>query len=195
MKRIFAKSGPEWTSLKLHLMQVALVVKKFAGYLGIDEAIAHNGAILHDIGKAHPQFQAKLFGKRNDFRHEIASLFFLSAFPKEQWHPLVEMVAGHHKSVKKDIAGLGLLDLEENDDYIDEYLGNWGEWSIDAIQILNEVGISCQPIRKELAKINLEYCVAFCENETKVRGYSKWRGLLMGSDHFASSMIDKTEAQ
>jgi CRISPR-associated endonuclease/helicase Cas3 len=195
MKHIFAKSGPEWTLLQLHLTQVALVTKKFASYLGFDTIIANNGALLHDIGKAHPNFQAKLFGKRNDFRHEIASLFFLSAFPEEQWPPLTEMVVGHHKSVKKDIAGLGLLDLEENDDYIDEYLGNWEEWSADAIQILNEVCIICGPISKQQAKKNLEYCIAFCENETKVRGYSMWRGLLMGADHFASSMIDKTEAQ
>lgn len=198
MKKIFAKSGPEWTLLSSHLKQVSMAAVKFAHHLGIDESLAYNGSILHDIGKAHPFFQDRLLGKTNRrgvFRHEIASLFFLSVFPKEKWYPLIEMVVGHHKSVKKDIAGLGLLDLEENDDYIDFHLGNWEGWSAKAILILNELGITCNPISKKEAIQNLEYCIDFCEKEIKIRGYSKWRGLLMGADHFASSMFDKTEEQ
>lgn len=195
MKKIFAKSGPEWTLLSEHLKQVALASVKFANHLGFDESIAYNGGILHDIGKAHPLFQEKLFGKRNDFRHEIASLFFLSVFPEEHWLPLIEMVAGHHKSVKKDISGLGLLDLEENDDYLEIYLGDWYSWNIEVIKILNEIGITCEPISKEKAIGNLEFCINYCERVTKYKGYSEWRGLLMGADHFASSLIGKTEIQ
>src|SRR5699024_6727098 len=105
--------------LPRHLTQVGMAAKKFANYLGMDETLAYHGALLHDVGKAHPFFQCRLLGKTNKrdvFRHEIASLFFLSAFPPEQWHPLIEMVVGHHKSVKKDFGGKGLLDLEENDE-------------------------------------------------------------------------------
>jgi CRISPR-associated endonuclease/helicase Cas3 len=195
MNTIFAKSGPEWTPLLAHLKQVAMAAVKFANYLGYDETVVNNGAILHDIGKAHPLFQAKLYGKRSDFRHEIASLFFLSTFPHNQWAPLVEMVVGHHKSVKKDIAGLGLLDLEENDEYLHSYLGNWEEWSVKAIQILNESGVGCESISREQAILNLRFCIDFCEKEIKKSGYSKWRGLLMGADHFASSLIEKTQPQ
>jgi CRISPR-associated endonuclease/helicase Cas3 len=198
MKTIFAKSGPEWTLLTTHLLQVAMAAKKFAIYLGFDEIHAYNGAILHDIGKVHPFFQNRLFGETNRgkiFRHEIASLFFLSVFPEDQWHPIIEMVVGHHKSVKKDVGELGLLDLEENDDYLDFHLGNWEDWSVEAIQILNLIGVPCNSICKSQAIQNLEYCIAFCEKETKTRGFSKWRGLLMGADHFASSMIDKTKSQ
>lgn len=198
MKNIFAKSGPEWTLLTTHLEQVAVAAKAFANYLKLDETIACNGAILHDIGKAHPFFQERLKGKtnkRNVFRHEIASLFFLSAFPKEQRDILIEMVVGHHKSVKQDIGEKGLLDLEENDDYEYFHLGNWEEWSLDAVRILNELGISCQSISREEAFENLEYCVDYCERVVKEKGYSKWRGLLMGADHFASSLIDETDKQ
>lgn len=198
MKNIFAKSGPEWTPLIIHLKQVAIAAKAFAKYLGLDETTAYNGAILHDIGKTHPFFQERLRGKtnkRNVFRHEITSLFFLSAFPKEEKDNLIEMVVGHHKSVSKDIGQKGLLDLEENDDYEDFHLGDWEEWSLDAINILNELGIACQPISKEEAFENLEYCIDFCERTTKQKGYSKWRGLLMAADHFASSLIDETEKQ
>lgn len=131
MSLIFAKSGPEWTPLPTHLLQVAEASKTFAKYLGLDENIAYNGAVLHDIGKAHPFFQERLkdkFNRTTTFRHEIASLFFLSVFPRSQWNSLIEMVVGHHKSVINDIGKKGLLDLEENDDYIDFHLGNWKDW-------------------------------------------------------------------
>ena len=154
MSEIFAKSGPEWTPLTEHTAQVKSSVEKFADYLGFDKKVAGNGALLHDIGKAHPYFQLRLLGKTNRttvFRHEIASLFFLSAFPKEQWDVLIEMVVAHHKSVKKDVAELGLLDLEENDDYLDFHLGKWEEWSPVAISILQELGIPCADIPRNEA--------------------------------------------
>ncbi|WP_197086592.1 CRISPR-associated endonuclease Cas3'' [Sphingobacterium sp. IITKGP-BTPF85] len=83
---LLAKSAPEWTTLKAHTNHVLCVVVKFAEYLGYNIDIARNGAILHDIGKAHSYFQNKRLkgeSRRGDiFRHEIASLFFLSCFPK-----------------------------------------------------------------------------------------------------------------
>ncbi len=195
MKEIFAKSGPEWTFLATHLEQVAIAAKVFAEYLNLNKTIAFNGAILHDIGKAHPYFQERLKRKtntRNVFRHEIASLFFLSAFPREQWDILIEMVVAHHKSVLQDIGEKGLLDLEENDDYEGFHLGDWEYWSQEAIQILNKLGVPCQSITKEEALNNLEYCVTYCERVVKTNGYSQWRGLLMAADHFASALIDDT---
>jgi len=197
MEKIYAKSAPEWTLLSVHLQQVAIATKRFASYLGMDESIACNGAILHDIGKVHPFFQNRLKGQSNRnkvFRHEIASLFFLSAFPEEQRDLLIEMVVAHHKSIKRDISEKGLLDLDENSEsYIDFHLGNWEEWSLDAINILNEFGIGCSSISRNEAVQNLAYCIEYCENAVKQRGYSEWRGLLMGADHFASALIDKTE--
>lgn len=198
-KMLLAKSAPDWTSLKDHTQHVCLAVMAFARYLGLNTDIAKNGAILHDIGKAHIYFQTKRLkgeGKRGDiFRHEIASLFLLSVFPKEQWNALIEMVVGHHKSVVKDNNELGLLDLEEAYEYIDFHLGEWEIWSPDAIELLNELGIRCEPISKQQALNNLQYCIDYCETETQRKGYSEWRGLLMGADHFASSLIDKTESE
>lgn len=198
MEQLFAKSGPEWTALDTHLKQVSMAAVSFAHHLCMDETIARNGAILHDIGKAHPFFQQRLKGKTNHgqvFRHEIASLFFLSAFPREQWDILIEMVVAHHKSVKNDLGEKGLLDLEEGYDYQDFHLGNWEEWSSQAIVILKEFGIQCEFITRNEALDNLNYCVSYCEKTSKEKAYSKWRGLLMGADHFASALIDKTEPQ
>ncbi len=196
MGKLYAKSAPEWTPLEEHLQHVAIACKKFAGHLGMDKRVAFNGAILHDIGKAHPFFQDRLFGKTNKkdvFRHEISSLFFLTAFPFEQRDALIEMVAGHHKSVKKDIGEKGLLDLDENSEsYFGFHLGKWNEWSKEALNILNSIGIQCADISIHQATQNLEYCVSYCEQTVKNRGYSAWRGLLMGADHFASALIDNT---
>ncbi|UIR57328.1 CRISPR-associated helicase Cas3' [Sphingobacterium sp. SRCM116780] len=195
---LYAKSAPEWTLLSTHLKQVSMAATTFAKYLGMDKSIALNGAILHDIGKAHPFFQERLKGtanKRDIFRHEIVSLFFLSVFPKEQWDAIIEMVVGHHKSVMNDRNEMGLLDLEEAYEYQEFHLGKWEEWSAHAFKIINELGISCQKISKEEALNNLQYCIDYCDTESKRKGYSNWRGLLMGADHFASSLINETEHQ
>lgn len=195
-KILLAKSAPEWTTLKDHTNQVVAACVKFATHLGYDIEIARNGAILHDIGKAHSYFQTKRLqgeSRRGDiFRHEIVSLFFLSCFPNEQWHELIEMVVGHHKSVLRDYNELGLLDLEDGYEYIDFHSKDWEVWSVDAIALLNELGIKCQPFSKKEALTNLEYCIDYCSETAKVKAYSKWRGLLMGADHFASALIDKT---
>lgn len=198
MKLLFAKSKPEWTPLIVHLQQVALVSVAFARHLGLNEELAYNGAVLHDIGKAHDYFQDVLKEKaisRKTFRHEIASLFFLSAFPPEQHDTLIEMVVGHHKSVRKDAGEKGLLDLENGYDYLDFHLGNWESWSGFGIELLSDLGIKAMPIGRDEAINNIEYVIEYCKRKTRERGYSEWRGLLMGADHFASAVIDNTEKQ
>lgn len=197
MDILFAKSAPEWTSLEEHLKHVASATAVFARHLKMDEQIAFHGAIMHDLGKAHPVFQKRLTGnspdKKKIFRHEIASLFFLSAFPENEYAELIEMVVGHHKSVKKDSGEKGLLDLDDGYDYEDFHLGKWEEWSKAPIELLNKFGIPVDNISKDEALNNLKYVVEYCKNKVKEYGYSEWRGLLMGADHFASALINETD--
>lgn len=197
MDILFAKSAPDWTTLEEHLKHVASATSAFARHLKMNEQIAYHGAIMHDMGKAHPVFQKRLkensADKKKTFRHEIASLFFLSAFPKSEHSELIEMVVGHHKSVKKDGGEKGLLDLDDGYDYEEFHLGKWEEWSQSGILLLSKFGIQVANISKEEALNNLEYVVNYCRQKAAENGYSEWRGLLMGADHFASALINETD--
>lgn len=196
MEILIAKSAPEFTPLKDHLLHVAYAAKAFAKYLKMEESVAYKGAILHDIGKAHPEFQKRLTVNHRStkvFRHEISSLLFLSVFSEEDWPALLDMVIAHHKSAKNDAGDKGLLDLENGYDYIDTHVGKWDQWSPSAFKLLNGLGINCMPFGEEIARENLFFAISYCKKQTKIRGYSEWRGLLMGADHFASALINSTE--
>ncbi len=196
MGNLLAKSAPEFTPLKDHLLHVSYAAKGFANYLKMDENLAYKGSVMHDIGKAHPEFQKRLLTNgRNSkvFRHEISSLLFLSVFPEVEHPALLEMVIAHHKSAKNDVGDKGLLDLENGYDYEDFHVGKWKDWSPAAFELFLELGIPCTPFNEDTARENLSIAISYCKKQTKERGYSEWRGLLMGADHFASALIDDTE--
>lgn len=193
---IKAKGKPDWTTLYEHLLHVKLATERVASYSGHDLELASTGAIFHDIGKVHPVFQAQLNDIRpqNPYRHEIASLFFLSLV-KEEWRAtIIEMIISHHKSMIHDRKGRGILDLIESEpDTLNYHLGDWEIWSPVALDILGTFGIKVRPISRKEAEASFEKVLDFCEAKYQERGYSEWRGLLMGSDHFASAMINHTD--
>lgn len=199
---IKAKGKPDFTPLHTHLTHVVLAAEKIAENLGFDKTIAKYGAIIHDIGKANPIFQERLkpdyIRKENEntFRHELASLFFLSLFD-ENYHPfLIEMVIAHHKSVENDPRKKGILDLNENiEDVFGLHISNWDNWSNDAFQILKAFGISTKQITLNEAEKNYYKALTYAENNISRQGYSEWKGLLIAADHFASAMINKTQTQ
>jgi CRISPR-associated endonuclease/helicase Cas3 len=185
------------------LKAVEHISKKFNGELEFDYDIARRGAILHDLGKAHPHFQAKLkepkdksFSEKiigdKPHRHELSSLGFLPLFPKSEWDILIDMVVAHHKSIKEDPTGRGILDLlDKEDDFIEFHLKDWEIWSPLALAVAAEFDISIRPIDYKEAEAALNYAVKYCQK--KPRGWSKWKGLLRGSDHFASAFNERTE--
>jgi CRISPR-associated endonuclease/helicase Cas3 len=129
-------------TLVQHLSEVALLAEKVAQHLGLDTSIARKGAILHDIGKASSLFQNTL--KKNFqrppgflFRHELASLFFISFLNEEEKYPVIDMIVAHHKSIYKDAGGKGLLDLDENEpECFEKHIKGFDDWSKDALSIL-----------------------------------------------------------
>lgn len=193
---IKAKGKPDWTTLFDHLIHVKLAVEKIANYTGHDLKLARLGAIFHDIGKTHPLFQKrlKIREKEPPFRHEIASLFFLSLIKKEWQSPIIEMIIAHHKAMIQDKRGRGVLDLIENEpDVLEVHLGKWELWSPIALDILATLGVKTRSVSRNEAEAAFEQVLSFCEKKYQERGYSEWRGLLMGGDHFASAMIAKTD--
>ena len=174
-----------------HLKHVADIVYVVAKHTGLDEQIAIEGALLHDIGKASPLFQKSLaFSCKKKpgfvFRHEIASLFFLSLVNEEHRDAIIDMVVAHHKSIYKDVRELGILDLDDNTDCFEEHSKGFDEWSPIALDILGSLGMKTHKISIDEAEDNYEYVIDYCNK--KKSGCSKWRGLLMASDHMASAM-------
>lgn len=179
-------------TLVQHLAEVALLAEKVALHLGLDTSIARRGAILHDIGKASSIFQQTL---KKDFhrppgflfRHELASLFFISLLNEEEKYQVIDMVVAHHKSVYQDAGGKGLLDLIENDPQcFERHIKGFEDWGNDALAILAHFGFTTRPISTEQAKENFYDVVDYCDS--KSYGYSQWKGVLIAADHLASAM-------
>ena len=182
--------------LTTHLRSVANAAVVIARHTGLDEEIARKGAILHDIGKVSPLFQQTL--KHGNihrpgfvFRHEIASILFISLFPENERETIIDMIVAHHKSISKDIGEKGFLDLDDNMDSFTRHSEKFAEWSPTALAILNELGIETHLIGIDEAKENYEYAIEYCTS--KQLNYSKWKGLLMAADHYASALEEKAE--
>lgn len=179
-----------------HLKNVAETAVVFARYAGFDTDTAYKGAILHDIGKVSPVFQKTLKHGYNQqpgfvFRHEIASLFFISLLPEKQRPAIIDMIVAHHKSIYKDVREKGLLDLDENMNSFERHFEKFDEWSNTALEILKSFGFETHPIGIDEARENYEFAVDYCSD--KKLNCSEWKGLLMAADHFASALAEKTD--
>lgn len=182
--------------LMQHLKSVADAVVVIARHAGLDEKLARKGAILHDIGKVSPLFQRSLkhgYIHQPDFvfRHEIASVLFLSLFPEEERPALIDMIVAHHKSLSQDIGSNGILDLDGYMNSFARHADKFDEWSPVALAILEEFGFETHPIDLKEAKENYEFVIDYCGKKTL--NVSKWKGVLMAADHYASALEEKAE--
>jgi len=182
---------------------IELFAMKYAHKFNVE--IARKGAILHDLGKAHPHFQRKIQNINSNslhesrewnyiHRHEISSLAFLPCFSKDEWNDLIDLVIAHHKSIESDPSKRGILDLVDNDrKFIENHLKDWENWSGYGFEILKQFNLPIIGITYSEAKKALEYVIEYCEE--KKTGYSLLRGLLKSADHFASAFTFNTRKQ
>lgn len=186
------------TSLIQHLSEVAKLAEIVALNLGLDATIAKRGAILHDIGKTSTLFQQSLQKNFHRppgfvFRHEIASLFFISLLSEDEKHPVIDMIVAHHKSIYQDTGGKGILDMVENDpDCLPRHLKEFEIWCKDALSILSILGFEITPIDLQQAEVNFCEVVDYCESKTY--GYSQWKGVLIAADYLASALEGYSDA-
>ncbi len=196
---LFAKS-PEQGGLTLlaHTQQVAAVVQLFAKAYGIPVTLALKGALLHDLGKAHPYFQRMLKGEVNQeemlrsipHRHELSSLLFLPLFDRQDWEILIEMVVAHHKSILQDAKSRGLCDLTEEygpDQVFERHAGDFEIWQTGLSEVLVNTPVAFRPVSLTEAREAFDFAVTYAESLPY--GWSKWRGVLMAADHFASEFM------
>lgn len=177
--------------LTRHLSQVADVAELVALSLGLSPTLARKGAILHDIGKVSPLFQQTLAPDYHRppsfiFRHEIASLFFISLLKEEERAPAIDMIVAHHKSIYQDARGLGILDLYDLGNCFERHAKGFEDWSEEALAVLACLGFDVAPVSLEQARTNYYHVVDYCEG--KEYGYSTWKGVLTAADHLASAM-------
>lgn len=207
LKDILAKSVLYGgTNLLTHTQHVALCIQKMANnfQFDFDESLALKGAILHDLGKAHPKFQKRVSGTYKQslleafeddgyvHRHEISSLAFLPCFPKEEWSILIDMVVAHHKSIESpNNEGKGILDFKTQDrNWLKNHLIDWADWQQFGLEIIRSFGLECpNEISIADAENALKFTVNYCDGKKK--GWSAYRGLLKGADHFASALVEK----
>lgn len=207
LNEILAKSV-NYGSLTLleHTQQVTKAIELFAQKyaFNFDVEIAKKGAILHDLGKAHPHFQRKIKkingasmveNREWDFthRHEISSLAFLPCFPINEWDSLIDLIVAHHKSIQGDPSERGILDLmqKEGDEMIDNHLKDWELWYQYGVQILQHFQLPTIEISRKDAENAILYVVKYCQK--KSFNFSPARGLLKSADHFASAFMHLTE--
>lgn len=203
-KHILAKSIKNGgVPLHDHLAQVKTAALVIADYLGMDKTIAVLGAILHDIGKASHIFQERLkpdfdWTTARPFRHELASLFFISLVEESIRPQIIEMIVAHHKSIRYDYNGFGILDLNYDcanpEDPFEWHIKGWEIWSKDALGILENLGFKIREIGLQEAKENYYHALTYCQNVYNNNfGWNPWKGLLIAVDVFASSFAEKTE--
>jgi len=199
---ILAKSiNDQNITLAEHTEHVTDAISLFADKFDFDFDIvtARYGAILHDLGKAHPKFQRMIRSdvKRNRFeedyvhRHELSSLAFLPAFSKDKWDDLIEYIVAHHKSIVNDARSRGILDIKTSDrHFISNHLKDWDGWKQYGLNILKDNGVLVSDISYVEAELALQYAINYCNGLGT--GISYKRGLLKAADHFASAFSFRT---
>lgn len=181
-----------------HVLAAAEKLAKHSLFNERERATARWGAILHDMGKASPVFQRRLKTRydsmiESPYRHELGSLLFLPLAPLKIRNDVIDMIVAHHRSTEKDARRQGIIDLYENYEVeprggtlFEMHAESWEEWSREVYELLEYFGIETRIIPREEARETFYDVIEYCQ--TKQKGCSLWKGLLIAADHLASSV-------
>ena len=184
-------------TLEEHTRHVVEAMTCMAAELDVPFQTARRGAVLHDLGKGHPFFQNMVRGNLTDqdwieqqpHRHETSSLLFLPLVKEDEWPQMVDLIAAHHKSIKKDRSKRGLIDLAVReygpDRVFERHQEEWSDWAPEAIEIASTFGIEPAPIDETARREAFDFALAHCRRNSD--GWSELRGVMMSADHFASN--------
>ncbi|MCS3831130.1 CRISPR-associated endonuclease/helicase Cas3 [Salinibacter ruber] len=183
-------------TLEEHTRHVVEAMTHMGSELDVAFDVARRGAILHDLGKGHPFFQAMVRDELTDqdwieqepHRHEISSLLFLPLVKEDEWPQMVDLIAAHHKSIKKDRSGRGLIDLVREygpNRVFERHQEEWATWGPEAIGIAAAFGVEQQSIDEEARRDAFDFALSHCRRNED--GWSALRGVMMSADHFASN--------
>lgn len=188
-------------TLEEHTRHVVEAMTHMATELNVAFDAAQRGAVLHDLGKGHPFFQAMVRDKLTErdwieqqpHRHEISSLLFLSLVDEDEWPQMVDLIAAHHKSIKKDRSERGLIDLVREygpERVFERHQEEWSDWAPEAIEIASAFGIEPVPVDENARREAFDFALAYCRRNSD--GWSELRGAMMSADHFASNYMHDT---
>lgn len=199
---LLAKSSDQGgLTLEEHTRHVVKAMSHMANELGMAFNTVRCGAILHDLGKGHPFFQAMVrdnlterdWIEQEPHRHEISSLLFLSLVDEDEWPQMVDLIAAHHKSIKKDRSDRGLIDLVRAygpDRVFERHQEEWDVWAPEAIGIAASFGIEPTTIGEDDRRDAFDFALTHCRKNPD--GWSELRGVMMSADHFASNYTHDT---
>lgn len=178
-------------SLIDHTKDVVRVGLKLSYIYKIPYDIIKKGCVLHDAGKAHPnwQYNMKNGNYKNLIRHELASLLLLPFFDRKDWDLLIEMVVSHHKATNNNRRGIIKLlgfdrDFDTDSDHYAMLIKDYDKYIEDAIPFLKYFFKKGNSFTIEDSKKALEYTYNYCKNADY--GYSIYRGILNIADYMAS---------
>ncbi|HMS30693.1 MAG TPA: CRISPR-associated helicase Cas3' [Saprospiraceae bacterium] len=157
-------------------------------------------AVLHDLGKMHPEFQKRLKGAKDvSIRHEIISLWFCENFLDLQEDELFA-IATHHKGIIKTGA-YKRLEVEILRGEMEEHYENAKDllnfqvlegW----LKLMNlelptfDKEVESQISIKRIKALNHMYQDKVISEAGRRKEFSLMRALLIGSDHIGSARME-----